>query len=223
MLHEHMYISAFSTDPFYLNARQLPLTFPRLYFAAGATTIRTAGSLEPYSDLRIKKDIDLGLQPGPSIELTAPYVEGKNALFPQMKENQTPAEAAAFVNYWADQGFTSFKAYVGIDKPTLKAAIDAVQPAPVLAPAPAGKKKKKAKPAPPPTLTAATVADKKSFAAIQALVWPSVAPDDSTLISQFEAAAIELYKSEKKQKGASSYKNRARRLATAHVPDWSSP
>jgi imidazolonepropionase-like amidohydrolase len=125
MLHEHMYISAFSTDPFYLNARQLPLTFPRLYLAAGATTIRTAGSIEPYSDLRIKKDIDLGLLPGPSIELTAPYIEGKSALFPQMKENQTPAEAAAFVNYWADQGFTSFKAYVGVDKPTLKAAIDA--------------------------------------------------------------------------------------------------
>jgi imidazolonepropionase-like amidohydrolase len=125
MMHEHMYISAFSVDPFYLNARQLPLTFPRLYFAAGATTIRTTGSIEPYSDIRIKKDIDLGLLPGPFIELTAPYIEGKNALFPQMKETRTPDEAAAFVNYWADQGFTSFKAYVGLDKPTLKAAIDA--------------------------------------------------------------------------------------------------
>ena len=125
MLHEHMYISAFSFDPFYLNARQLPLSFPRLYFAAGATTIRTTGSIEPYSDIRIKKDIDLGLLPGPFIELTAPYIEGKNALFPQMKENKTPAEAAAFVNYWADQGFTSFKAYMGVDKPALKAAIDA--------------------------------------------------------------------------------------------------
>ena len=125
MMHEHMYISAFSIDPFYLNARQLPLSFPRLYLASGATTIRTAGSIEPYSDLRIKKDIDLGLMPGPFIELTAPYIEGKNAIFPQMKENRTPEEAAAFVNYWADQGFTSFKAYVGVDKPTLKAAIDA--------------------------------------------------------------------------------------------------
>lgn len=76
MLHEHMYISAFSTDPFYLNVRQLPFTFPRLYFAAGATTIRTAGSIEPYSDIRTKKDIDLGLLPGPFIELTAPYIEG---------------------------------------------------------------------------------------------------------------------------------------------------
>jgi imidazolonepropionase-like amidohydrolase len=42
-----------------------------------------------------------------------------------MKENKTPEEAAAFVNYWAGQGFTSFKAYMGVDKPTLKAAIEA--------------------------------------------------------------------------------------------------
>lgn len=125
MLHEHMYISAANMTPRYLNLRQLPFSFPRLYLAAGATTIRTCGSIEPYSDIRIKKDIDLGLLPGPSIALTAPYIEGKEAIFPQMKENKTPQEATAFVNYWADQGFTSFKAYMGIDKPTLKAAIDA--------------------------------------------------------------------------------------------------
>ena len=125
MLHEHMYISAHSFAPRYLNLKQLPFTFPRLYLASGATTIRTCGSIEPYSDIRIKQDIDEGLLPGPSIELTAPYIEGKTARFPHMKENKTPEEAAAFVNYWADQGFTSFKAYMGIDKPTLKAAIDA--------------------------------------------------------------------------------------------------
>lgn len=125
MLHEHMYISAHDISTRYLHLKQLPFTFPRLYLAAGATTIRTCGSVEPYSDLRIKKDIDLGVLPGPSMELTAPYIEGKSARFPQMKENNTPEEAAAFVNYWADQGFTSFKAYMGVDKPTLKAAVDA--------------------------------------------------------------------------------------------------
>ena len=125
MLHEHMYISASSRDPKYPNLRQLPVSFPRLYLASGATTIRTCGSIEPYSDIRIKKDIDLGLFPGPFMELTAPYIEGKHSYFPQMKENKTPEEAAAFVNYWAVQGFTSFKAYIGVDKPTLKAVIEA--------------------------------------------------------------------------------------------------
>jgi imidazolonepropionase-like amidohydrolase len=126
MLHEHMYISAHDIGTRYLHLKQLPFTFPRLYLAAGATTIRTCGSIEPYSDLRIKKDIDLGLLPGPSMELTAPYIQGKSSNFPQMKENKTPEEAAAFVNYWADQGFTSFKAYMGVDNPILKVAIDAV-------------------------------------------------------------------------------------------------
>ncbi len=55
MMHEHMYISAHSIEPRYANLRQLPFTFPRLYLAAGATTIRTCGSIEPYSDIRIKK------------------------------------------------------------------------------------------------------------------------------------------------------------------------
>lgn len=126
MLHEHMYISAFDINTRYLNARQLPVSFPRLYLACGATTIRTCGSIEPYSDISIKKAIDQGLSPGPFIELTAPYIEGKPALFPQMNKLKTPEEATLFVNYWAGQGFTSFKAYMGVDKPTLKAAIEAV-------------------------------------------------------------------------------------------------
>ncbi len=126
MLHEHMYISAFDINTRYLNARQLPVSFPRLYLACGATTIRTCGSIEPYSDISIKKAIDQGLSPGPFIELTAPYIEGKPALFPQMNKLKTPEEATLFVNYWAGQGFTSFKAYIGVDKPTLKAAIEAV-------------------------------------------------------------------------------------------------
>lgn len=126
MLHEHMYISAPSIETRQAILHQLPVTFPRLYLAAGATTIRTAGSIEPYSDLNIKKDIDAGKFPGPSIEATAPYLEGRQSVFQQMNRLTNAKDATAFVNYWADQGFTSFKAYMYIDKATLKAAIDAV-------------------------------------------------------------------------------------------------
>ncbi len=125
MLHEHMYISAFDIDTRLLSLRQLPVSFPRLYLACGATTIRTCGSIEPYSDISIKKSIDQGISPGPFIELTAPYIEGRSSIFPQMNEIKTPEEATTFVNYWAEQGFTSFKAYMAVDKPILKAAIDA--------------------------------------------------------------------------------------------------
>tara|TARA_R110000868_G_scaffold1389_10_gene10749 strand:+ start:8267 stop:9727 length:1461 start_codon:yes stop_codon:yes gene_type:complete len=126
MVHEHMYISAHSLETRYANVRQLPVTFPRLYLAAGATTIRTAGNVESYSDLNIKRDIDNGRIPGPFMEVTAPYLEGNGSIFPQMNELKRPEDAETFVNYWADQGFTSFKGYMAIDKPTLKAAIDAV-------------------------------------------------------------------------------------------------
>ena len=33
---------------------------PRLYLAGGVTTARTAGSMEPYADLALKKIIDGG-------------------------------------------------------------------------------------------------------------------------------------------------------------------
>jgi imidazolonepropionase-like amidohydrolase len=54
MLHEHMYISGHSFAPRMAHLKQTPVTFPRLYLGAGATTIRTAGSIEPYSDLNLK-------------------------------------------------------------------------------------------------------------------------------------------------------------------------
>src|SRR5882757_6601197 len=124
LLHEHMYYAAYSADFTYLHVKQLPFTFPKLYLACGATTVRTAGSVEPYSDLNLKRDIDQGKILGPEMDVTAPYIEGKGTFFPQMHELSGPAEAKAFVDFWVSQGATSFKAYNYPDKPTLKAAID---------------------------------------------------------------------------------------------------
>jgi len=124
LLHEHMYYAAYPADFSYLHVKQLPITFPKLYLACGATTVRTAGSVEPYSDLNLKRDIDQGRILGPAMDVTAPYLEGKGTFFPQMHELSGPAEAKAFVDFWASQGCTSFKAYNYLDKATLKAAID---------------------------------------------------------------------------------------------------
>jgi enamidase len=125
LMHEHMYYPALSLNPLYVHYKQLPVTFPKLYLACGATMIRTAGSIEPYSDLALKRDVDLGKIAGPSMEITAPYLEGKGSFAPQLHELSGPAEAKEFVNFWADEGFTSFKAYNMLDRATLKAAIDA--------------------------------------------------------------------------------------------------
>jgi len=124
MLHEHLYMSTPSTTLFFI--KEMPVSFPRLYLACGATTIRTAGSIEPYLDLRIKKEIDSGKVAGPALDVTGPYLQGKESQFYEMHELKSPDDAVKFVNYWAEQGCTSFKAYMNIDKPTLKAAVDAV-------------------------------------------------------------------------------------------------
>ena len=123
LLHEHMYYPAVSVSPSYVHLKQLPVTFPRLYLACGVTTIRTAGSVEPYSDLSLKKEIDSNKIIGPTMYVTAPYLEGQGSFFPQMHEIKNADEAKKFVNFWADEGFTSFKAYMNLDSASLKAAI----------------------------------------------------------------------------------------------------
>lgn len=51
---------------------EMAFSFPRLYLAGGVTTIRTTGSLEPYTDLEIKKAVDAGKMPGPKMHVTGP-------------------------------------------------------------------------------------------------------------------------------------------------------
>jgi Amidohydrolase family len=104
---------------------ELPYTAPRLYLAAGVTTLRTTGSLEPYTDLKIKSRIDAGLMPGPSIDATAPYLEGAPTIFAQMHELTGPDDAKRMVDYWAAEGMTSYKAYMNITREELGVAIEA--------------------------------------------------------------------------------------------------
>jgi len=99
---------------------------PRLYLANGVTTMRTTGSVEPYADINVKAAIDSGKMVGPHMDVTAPYLEGPGSPFIQMHELRDAAEARATVAFWADQGATSFKAYMHITRAELKAAIDEV-------------------------------------------------------------------------------------------------
>jgi imidazolonepropionase-like amidohydrolase len=104
---------------------EMAYSFPRLYLAAGVTTIRTAGSIEPYTDIQIKDAIDSGKAPGPSIFISGPYLEGPGSFALQMHALKSPDDARDFVNFWADQGATSFKAYNTLTRAELSAAIRA--------------------------------------------------------------------------------------------------
>ena len=130
-LHNHLYY----TDSFAVQVvdgrvgepglfiAEIPYTAPRLYLAAGVTTMRTTGSVEPYADLKVKSRVDANLMPGPSIDVTAPYLEGAPTRFAQMHELTGPDDAKRLVDYWAAEGMTSYKAYMNITREELGAAI----------------------------------------------------------------------------------------------------
>ncbi len=103
---------------------QMTFSAPRLYLAAGVTTMRTTGSVETYTDLNLKREIDANHLPGPHMDVTGPYLEGAGSPFIQMHQLTGPADAKAIVDFWIAQGVTSFKAYMNITRAELKAAID---------------------------------------------------------------------------------------------------
>src|SRR5438094_5163089 len=122
-MHDHMFFPMGGSPPMYSD---MGTSFPRLYLALGVTTIRTTGSVAPYTDLEIKRLIDSGRMIGPKMHVTAPYLEGAGAFTPVMHELTGPDDARRMVNYWADAGATSFKAYMNITRDELRAAIDEV-------------------------------------------------------------------------------------------------
>src|SRR5258707_37432 len=120
-MHDHMFFPMGGNLPMYSN---MGSSFPRLYLANGVTTIRTTGSVVPFTDLEIKKLIDAGRMIGPKMHITAPYLEGAGAFTPVMHELTGPEDARRMVNFWADEGATSFKVYMNITRDELRAAIE---------------------------------------------------------------------------------------------------
>ena len=119
-MHDHLFYPA---APGQYN--DLIFSAPRRYLAGGVTTIRTTGSIEPYTDLNLKRLIDAGKMVGPKIHVTGPYLEGPGSFTPQMHELTGSEDARQLVEYWADEGVTSFKAYMNITRAELAAAIAA--------------------------------------------------------------------------------------------------
>ena len=120
-MHDHMFFPMGGSPPMYSD---MGTSFPRLYLALGVTTIRTTGSVEPYNDLEIKKLIDSGRIVGPKMHVTAPYLEGAGAFTPVMHQLTGADDARRMVSFWADQGATSFKAYMNITRDELRAAVE---------------------------------------------------------------------------------------------------
>jgi imidazolonepropionase-like amidohydrolase len=123
MVHEHLFYSSLAGGPFHVN--EMEFSFPRLYLAAGVTSARTTGSMEPYTDLEMKARIESSLSFGPKLHLTAPYFDGAGTGIPQVHAVASPAAATRMVNYWADEGFTSIKVYINLPADIMAATIAA--------------------------------------------------------------------------------------------------
>ena len=122
-MHEHMYYPTPSGPPAMYGEHAT--SFPRLYLAGGVTTMRTTGSVEPYTDLEIKRAIDEGKMIGPKMRITGPYFEGEGAYTPQMRQIKDAEDARRTAEYWMDAGVTSFKAYMHLTPPELAALVKA--------------------------------------------------------------------------------------------------
>ena len=121
MMHEHLFYGE-SLPPNYLGLA-MPLSFPKLYLAGGATTIRTTGTVEPQTDLNIKKWIIDGKMVGPDIDVTGPYIEREFLPIPEVHFIKSADEAGDDVNYWISKGCTSFKVYMNITREDLKKVV----------------------------------------------------------------------------------------------------
>ncbi len=111
-MHNHLFATGFNN-----------LEQARMYLASGVTTIRTAGSFQPYQDLNLKREIDAGRLIGPRIHFTGPYVTGPAGSL-AMARVSSPDAARRLVAYWAQEGATWIKVYADIRRSELRAVID---------------------------------------------------------------------------------------------------
>ncbi len=119
MMHEHMFYPAGE-----LVYNELLFSFPRLYLAGGTTTLRTAGTMMPYADLNVRDWIAGGTMLGPDMDVTGPYLNGPGLPIAAVHALTGVDDAERTVNYWADEGVTSYKAYMHITRAELQRAIE---------------------------------------------------------------------------------------------------
>jgi imidazolonepropionase-like amidohydrolase len=119
MLHEHM--NYFSGQAVWDHH---PVSFPKLFLAAGVTTLRTAGAENPMYDLNLKRRIDNGIAIGPRMFVTGPMFNDSTGGFLGDFIILNYKEARKATAFWADMGCSSFKVYSDISREALRGVID---------------------------------------------------------------------------------------------------
>jgi imidazolonepropionase-like amidohydrolase len=97
---------------------------PALYLAAGVTTVRSPGSMEPEGDIGLQNRINSGRFLGPRYFNSGPYVEGDPVSVRWMQAVKTPEEVRLKIDQWIKQGATSVKIYAAMKGDLLRTAIE---------------------------------------------------------------------------------------------------
>lgn len=121
-MHEHLFAPAPAPGP--LIGQEQFVSAPLLYLASGVTTARTAGSMDPYGDLGVKREIDAGRAIGPDFDLTTPYLDSAPPSIPQFYALRDADDARETLRFWRARGFTSVKAYANIAPDILRVVIE---------------------------------------------------------------------------------------------------
>jgi imidazolonepropionase-like amidohydrolase len=121
-MHDHFWYQDFAAPGTAVD-QTMSYSAPRLYLANGVTTARTIASVDPYAELWLKHQIEIGAVPGPHMEVTSPFLDASDLAAPRLPALMNPEDARATVAFWADHGVTQFKAYQGITRDELRAVI----------------------------------------------------------------------------------------------------
>ncbi len=119
-MHEHLFYPMLPGKAYGFEAE----SFTKLYLAGGVTSMRTAGAMHFAGDINVRDSINAGLQPGPWMDITGPYINAPGSV-PQLMTIHNPDEVTRAVEFYVSQGATSFKAYTNVTRAELAAAIQA--------------------------------------------------------------------------------------------------
>jgi len=95
-----------------------------LYLAAGVTTVRSPGSMEPEGDMGFRNRVDSGRYLGPRVFHSGPYIEGDPVTVAWMNPVRTPEEVRLKIESWIRAGATSVKVYANLKGDLLRTAIE---------------------------------------------------------------------------------------------------
>jgi len=94
-----------------------------LYLAAGVTTVRAPGSMDPDGDIGLQNRINSGRFIGPRYFHSGPYIEGHPVTVRWMNPVVTPEEVKLKIDQLLRNGATSVKIYAAMKGEVLKTAI----------------------------------------------------------------------------------------------------